>query len=95
MLQFKGARTFTVLLHVLVHPFFVIVQEYVPALETVIQRDVAPVLHKREVRPVGTQSVVEDPEQMVLLPVIEQTSGVTVTVLLQVTKQPLMHSVNV
>ena len=47
MLQSGADLTLTVLLHTLLHPVeLVTVTEYVPAVLTVTQRDVAPVLHK-------------------------------------------------
>ena len=57
---------------------------YVPAELTVIHFVVAPVLHLYEESPDGAHKEVDPPEQIVLLPVIEQETEPTVTVLLLV-----------
>ena len=81
----------TVSLHTLLHPFAsVTVTEYAPAVLTVIQFVVAPVLHKYEEAPAGTQSSVDCPSpQMKSLPLIVQSgSGLTTTVALHTLLHP-------
>ena len=68
----------SVLLQVFEQPFFVTVTEYVPAVFTVMQRVVAPVLHRYVLpNPTGAQSELEPPGQMMLLPVMVQFGGGT------------------
>jgi hypothetical protein len=93
MVQFKLEPTVTVLLQLDVQPPLETVTEYVPVAPTVIQRVVSPVLHAYDDIPDGAQSEVVPPLHIEPFPVIEQLIEPVVTVLLHVTKQPLIQTV--
>jgi hypothetical protein len=88
--QLGAVPTVTVLVQVLLHPLeLVTVTVRVPAVLTVMQLVVAPVLHKYEEAPAATQSCVDPPGHIAELPVIVQTGlDITVTAWLQLLVQP-------
>jgi len=96
--EIDADTVFTVkaLFAVAVHPLeLVAVTEYVPAVETVIDVVIAPVLQEYEVPPLAVKDELA-PAQIVLVPLIEVVGeALTVSVLLAVAVQPLEVTVTV